>query len=278
MQARELGMERLILIERLNEQTLEISWKFPTGSEDEDLLLKRVEFLWREITPLKARYFRHSSVWQTCEFGDGFALVAESLLEPNDNIKRFLIENTRQQEKGRALETLARNFLIFNAENPSFFELEEKPRVNFQNNSKLIEFLKSITVEEEAAWLWQSCANGQRVCIFNGDAGELLLIGKLLSARSQSAFVPLIIGPTEAESNDLKRLSAFICCFPSEEVPSRLFYDVLFDFSNKKVSRRPLISSTKENDMLVINSLLQSRDDQEFLDLVQRLQLKVNVV
>lgn len=253
-----------MLVERLDDRTLEVTWKFPSASSNEELLLSRVEYLWREATLSKCRILYYDSTWQSLDFGSGFALILESSHRPSLHDWAWVSHVAGSYDKNRNITDLVRMFLQLKRTDSS----HEASYYNSASN-ELLDLLRSFSTSDDAACLWWFCKHG-RVRLMNGSSGELAEAARTLARRADAEFVPLILGPTSAELGDLRRLGAYICCQPTDEFiepgdcEDLVYWDVSVDWKRRTLHRKRPISQSEE-EVSIARFLNSCETDEQFV-------------
>jgi len=258
----EFTLRRVLLVERTSNDSAEVTWKFPSGSADEELLLRRIDFLWRECAANKCKTLCFDGIWQSLEFGTGFALILETEFVPNPDVQSICRRLALSYEQRRDVRLVAREFLQTRA---SF--VYRSPESTY-TSTQLLSLLGCFE-PVDSALLWRMCLQG-RVRLCGGTSGELYEVGHVLASHSGAQFIPLIVGPTRAESRELQRLGTYICSSPTDDVTEgdpaddAVFWDVSINWANRTVKKRSLLQLCAEE--LALKSLISvAQTDREFI-------------
>jgi hypothetical protein len=223
-------LHRVLLVEKLPDESIEVTWKFPTENKPElaDLLKQRLEFLWREQPIACSHVSRTENVWQCAYFGSDFGVIVEASDRPSNGLHRIVAALAFNYEKERDLTRVASSFIT---EKLSFdVTMGGGDKTDLE---QIRGHLLSVLSAGDCALVLTCIAKGGRVCLRGGSSGELYRLALVLVGLGSIELHPLVLGPTQAELDELQTLGAYICCQPSEdaleEKSSGIFWDIKVD-------------------------------------------------
>jgi hypothetical protein len=263
---------RVLLIEQVSDATLHCVWKFPNATDDEVLLLERIDFLWREGLPRPAQVLR-ATQWQSIQFGKDFVVVVESSGEPGPELFALVSKLAYEYQKSKSSRSLAQIFIEAKLSSEYFgADLGQK-----DGDVSLVQLLKSLPDTGDAAKLWAFAMHG-RVRLCEGNSAELLGLGKILAGSASSELYPLMLKANGAELAHLSSYGCFICCCPtadddtSDPTARSGFWDLTFHVASKRIVVRELAYSSIDVDSIGV-TLESAIDDAEFKKLTMGKQM-----